>query len=226
MKSAVDSVYEEPIFNLQPALSDSDGNAIGGEPALSARPEANAAERRRRVWLSCQWTSGERSWWTIFGIGLASGFAAVACALLKGCVGIGSLAVVIGAPVFEEISKVICPLMKLEKRPWIFSSRGLIVTLCALSGLVFASVENILYFTCYIPKESLTEGVMTWRLSVCTLVHVCAASVTGWGLAKEWKRAAVNADSFNVSRTVPWLVSAIILHGAYNFCAMLYEGSE
>lgn len=223
MRTVADSVYEEPVFARPAAFSDSDENGIGGEPALSARPEAEAADRRYRLWVLRQWKQGGQSLGPIVGIGLASGFIAVVCALLKDCVGIGSLAVVIGAPVAEEVSKVICPLMVLEKRPWIFPSRGLIVALCALSGLVFASVENVLYFTCYIPQEALTEGVVAWRLSVCTLMHVAATTVAGWGLAREWRRAAACAGRFGVSHTLPWLFAAMLLHGAYNLCALLYE---
>ena len=225
MEPYADSVDAEPVFGRPTALSVSDDNGIGDEPALASRSEAMVAAERRRAWCDRQWQSvgRGRQLGEIAGIGLVSGFVAVVCALLRGWVGVESLALVVGAPVVEEVAKVACPLMVLEKRPWAFPSGWVVAALCAVSGLVFATVENILYFCWYIPPERMTDGVMAWRLSVCTLVHVSAATITGIGLARVWRRMATTRFRFEFSSVMPWLAAAMVLHGLYNLGAFVFE---
>ena len=152
-----------------------------------------------------------------------SGLAAVVCALLKASVGVGVLAIVVAAPVAEEMSKAILPLMVLERRPWLFGSYATIVLVGALSGLVFASIENLLYFFLYIPGGSLTTGTILWRLFVCTALHVGCSTLVCSGLARAWRKARARLGEFEMSVAMPRLVAAVAIHGLYNFGVVLYS---
>ena len=113
------------------------------------------------------------------------------------------------------------PLMTLEKRPWLFSSGGSVAALCALSGLVFASIENVLYLFVYLRDP--TPGLVLWRLVVCTALHVGCASLSGVGLARVWRRAAAERAAADVSLAAPWTIAAMVAHGAYNGLATVWE---
>ena len=143
-------------------------------------------------------------------------------AVLKESFGYGALLIVIAAPVAEEMSKAILPLMVLEKRPWFFGSYSSIVLVGLLSGAVFASVENALYFFVYIPPEKLTQGIILWRLIVCTAMHVGCAALACSGLARAWRRAREKRAEFEMVLAMPRIVAAVAVHGVYNLCALLF----
>ena len=114
------------------------------------------------------------------------------------------------------------PLMVLEKRPWFFGSYLSIVLVGLLSGAVFASVENALYFFVYIPSEKLTQGTILWRLVVCTAMHVGCAALACSGLARAWSRARERLAEFEMSVAMPRLIAAVVIHGIYNLCALIF----
>ena len=134
MSRVSDSVLDEPVFARPDALPASDDNGIGGEPALDASSEAAVQRCQTTAWLGRQWAEGasKGQFGSFAGICIVSGLVAVFCTLMKGGVGFLSLAVIVGAPVVEEVSKILCPLMVLEKRPWSFSSAGAIIVASAL----------------------------------------------------------------------------------------------
>ncbi len=219
------NLSDEPVFQRPRKPSAGDEGGVWGEPAQTDSPAAEEARREHAEWLARQWSSadsGRRL--LIFALlcGL-SGIVAVLCTLAKGTLGFAALAIAIGAPVIEEFAKVLGPLMVLEKKPWAFGSALAIVLVGLLSGLVFASVENLLYFNLYIPKESLTPELVRWRLFVCTALHMTGALISSIGLARAWNQAASTKGSFNATQTTPWLVAAIVLHGLYNTSVTLFS---
>ncbi len=220
-----DDVSEEPVFQATRAPSASDDAGVWGEPALASASAAGAARAERRAWVAEQWeTFGKGRRLKVFlGLCAISGTMAVLCALMKGSLGFASLAVIFGAPVVEEVSKALGPLMVLEKRPWCFGSFSSIVIVGLVSGLVFASIENVLYFFVYIPSDKLTPGVVLWRLAACTAVHVAGAVLSCTGLARAWRRAATTKGEFEMASAVPWFFAAMALHAAYNFGAVVYS---
>ena len=157
-----DSVNREAVFGdvSRPDVSGSEG--IGDEPALSRAAAAEEERRKRLEWLETQWRAAPstREWFLIPLLMVVSGFAAIVCTLIKGGGGSMALATAVLAPVVEETSKIIVPAMVLEKRPWRFSSAAELLVVCAFSGLIFATVENLLYFFVYIPKDQLTIGLL------------------------------------------------------------------
>ncbi len=219
-----DSVNREAVFGdvSRPDVSDSGG--IGDEPVLSSAAAAEEERRNRLEWLEAQWRAAPstREWFLIPLLMVVSGFAAIVCALMKGGGGSMALATAVLAPVVEETSKIIVPAMVLEKRPWRFSSAAELLVVCAFSGLIFATVENLLYFFVYIPKDQLTIGLLLWRLSVCTLLHVSCASISGVGLGRVWRTASERRSMAEISRAAGFVVAAMVLHGLYNFGTLIY----
>lgn len=222
----MDSVSDEPnLKDSRQRLNASDDAGVWGEPALASAPSAECSRREHRAWLAGQWDAAATTTHHAVLIALVatSGLIAVATALIKGTLGLAVLAVVIGAPVIEEVAKSMGPLMVLEKRPWLFGSASSIVSVGIASGLVFATIENLLYFFVYIPEEELTPGLVYWRLIACTLLHVACATISCTGLARGWKRAAGQKAAFNAGSSVSWLFAAIAVHGLYNLGAVVYD---
>ena len=219
-----DSVNREAVFGdvSRPDVSDSGG--IGDEPVLSSAAAAKEERRNRLEWLETQWRAAPstREWFLIPLLMVVSGFAAIVCTLIKGGGGSMALATAVLAPVVEETSKIIVPAMVLEKRPWRFSSAAELLVVCAFSGLIFATVENLLYFFVYIPKDQLTIGILMWRLSVCTLLHVSCASISGVGLGRVWRTASERRSMAEISRAAGFVVAAMVLHGLYNLGTLIY----
>ena len=221
----MDDVSEEPVFQDIRVADESDSGGVWGEPALADAAAAGGAREVRREWLARQWAAADGG--TRIGVFAAlcafSGLAAVVCVLLKAFAGFGVLAIAVAAPVAEEMSKAILPLMVLERRPWLFGSYATIVLVGAMSGLVFASVENLLYFFLYIPEGSLTMGTILWRLLACTALHVCCSTLVCSGLACAWRKARARLGEFEMSVAMPRLVAAVAIHGLYNFGVVLFS---
>ena len=221
----MDDIRDEPALCGAARRCDAGAsNGVWGEPALVDSAEADADRRRHRAWLAEQWsrTSDKKRLGVFFLLCAFSGLAAIPCAMLKESFGYGALLIAVAAPVAEEMAKAILPLMVLEKRPWSFGSYSSIVLVGLLSGTVFASVENALYFFVYIPSERLTQGTILWRLVVCTAIHVCCAALACSGLARAWRRARERLAEFEMSVAMPRLVAAVAIHGVYNLGALLF----
>ena len=127
----------------------------------------------------------------------------------------------VGAPVVEEMAKVVLPMMWLEKAPWRFRSAGTIALACLASALVFATIENLLYFHVYIPEDKCDSGIIWFRLIVCTSVHVICTMTSAFGLARAWREARDGACGFYSPAVTPYLVVAMVMHGVYNVFASL-----
>ena len=120
-----------------------------------------------------------------------------------------------------EMAKVVLPLMLLEKRPWLYRGVSSIFTACIVSALVFASIENLLYITVYIPEKDLTGALIKYRLVVCTTLHVACTAISAYGLAAAWRRAKDRCSEFDMAAATPYLATAMAIHGVYNAIAAL-----
>ena len=221
----MDDISDEPaLCGVAQSRAEAGSNGIWGEPALVDTAAADAERSSHRAWLAEQWarTSAKTRFVVFFLLCAFSGLAAIPCAVLKESFGYGALLIVVAAPVAEEMAKAILPLMVLEKRPWFFGSYLSIVLVGLLSGAVFASVENALYFFVYIPSEKLTQGTILWRLVVCTAMHVGCAALACSGLARAWSRARERLAEFEMSVAMPRLIAAVIIHGVYNLGALIF----
>ena len=205
--------------------SGDDPNGVWGEPALADVPDATAARLRHAAWVERQWSlanNAPRRLGAFLALALAAGPFAILCAGVREVASAKSiLAIAVLGPIAEELGKIAAPLMTLEKKPWLFSSGGSIAVLCALSGLVFASIENLLYFFVYL--EDPTPGIILWRLCACTALHVSCSTLSGFGLARVWRRAARDRVPADPSFAASWVIAAVILHGVYNALATTWE---
>ncbi|MGN0844227.1 MAG: PrsW family glutamic-type intramembrane protease [Kiritimatiellia bacterium] len=223
-----EGVGAEPIFQgvkLSAAAGVEEG--VGAEPVLADVSSAADARLARKAWYAEQWEKTRRGSQAavFFGLCVVSGLFAVVCAFGKGAIGWAALAIVIGAPVIEEIGKVAGTLMVMEKCPWLFRSASSLLLIGLVSGLTFAAIENLLYFFVYIEPEKLTPGIVLWRLIVCTAVHIAGAVVSCSGLARAWTRAAREKGPFSIEVAIPFFIGAIVLHGTYNLVALLWSVS-
>ena len=221
-------IEDEPALFAAARTGDAGADAIGGEAALADAPEAVCDKLRGDEVLRGLWESPPRDGAVLrfFGLCAASGLFAILCAFAKGELGFGLLAVAVGAPVVEETAKVVLPLMCLEKEPWRFRGVSSIALTCLCSALVFATIENLLYFHVYMPKDKLTAGIIQYRLTVCTLMHVACTMISTCGLARAWREAKKGLSAFSTPTVTPYLVVAMVIHGLYNAVAMIFSLAE
>jgi len=123
-----------------------------------------------------------------------------------------SVAILI-APIVEEICKLLGLILILEKRHHWIRGPAEIVVLAALSGAVFATIENGLYIFVLAPEAK--EGFVAFRLMVCTSLHVATSTVFGIGLARLWRRMRAGRP-FEIEPAMWFYVAAVALHAAYN----------
>ncbi len=99
----------------------------------------------------------------------------------------------------EELSKLaaLAVIVRLHRSNL---TAGVIVLAGAAAGAGFAFVENSLYLI-DMPR------IIGLRLLTAGLLHVAAAAISGYGIA---------LVAYRYGGMLPWVVCAILLHGAYN----------
>ena len=136
---------------------------------------------------------------------------------------VGVLLLVVVAPAVEEICKPLAIVFLLDKRPHWFRGPTEIVILAACSALVFATLENLLYI--FVNNPGGSGLFVTYRLTVCTALHVTASTVFGFGLAKMWRHIRDKGGHFDIDVCFKYYVTAVIIHGSYNGIALILEWS-
>ena len=162
----------------------------------------------------------------IFKMLCCSGLLAILCAFFGEIRNSSSLvffSTVLIAPTVEEFGKILIPLMTLEKRPWRFSSDNAIMAVCLMSGFTFAFIENLLYLLIYIPKDQLTAGIVAFRLTACTALHMAGTAISGYGLSRCWRRAHDAQTEADLVPAMRWIIAAVVLHGIFNAGAIVYS---
>lgn len=133
---------------------------------------------------------------------------------------IAAQAILIG-PVAEEVMKVVIPLWVIERRPYFLKSR-LQIYFCAIAGgFVFAAVENFMYLTVNVFDWS--NPLTRWRWTVCVALHTFCCIISAMGLSRIWKTTDTELSPPNIQLGVPYLTTAIALHGTYNAFALTFE---
>jgi hypothetical protein len=169
-------------------------HTVWDEPAILAGQPGSAPEGHLNYarWLESQITetSWAKSLWITWGLILCAGPWAVLGVFINGMAQAdvsfaGVLAVVVFGPVTEEITKVAATLWVVEKRPFWFKTMAPILGCAAAGGILFATIENLLYLRVYIPKAS--AALAQWRWKICTTMHVVCSFVGGLGLARIWR---------------------------------------
>jgi len=163
--------------------------------------------------------SSGRTWVVTFALAFSAGPWALLGAFYGGGQTIyGVLAAVVFAPVVEETMKVAAALYVVEKRPFLFRYPEQI-PICALSAAItFSFFENLLYLHVYIPNPS--PGLVYWRWSVCTAMHLGCSVIAGLGLLRVWRDVWERRARPRLSLGFPYLLTAVLVHGIYNAFAV------
>ncbi len=195
-------VWDEP--GLSPELA-------GSAPAGAGYAEW-LLKRRERAGVAGPWA-------LTLGLALLAGpWAVIGAFYGSGETAFSILAIVVFGPVVEEMMKVAIATYVVEKRPYLFTSRAQIMFAGLAAGLSFASIENLLYLGVYIPHP--TVGMVRWRWSVCVAMHVGCSLVASLGLARVWRDASKRLARPRLTLAYPYLVAAVVIHGAYNAFAV------
>ena len=163
--------------------------------------------------------------WLVLMFALATGGVLSVLGSLFGQVlagtGAGLVALAVTGPLYEEIMKALVVLMLIELRPYVFRNAWAIWAATLGSAATFATLENLLYLNVYIPDPS--TGIILWRWTACSALHVGCTAIATVGLVRMWRNSITHLRPPAVSDAYPFLVAAIIVHGAYNAAVVLAE---
>ncbi len=223
-KAAEGIEYEQHHENIDDAIDQSIWSEPSRSSEISGPPPEDALTYENWLNWRISQTGSLDSWALVLCWVLIAGPLAVVGVLL-GTIGTMSgiylvQAILIG-PVAEELMKIAIPLWVIERRPYLFKNR-LQIFLCALAGgVVFAAVENVMYlnFDLFNWENPLTR----WRWTVCVALHTFCCLISALGLSRVWHRCMQTRSFPNIQLGVPYFVTAITLHGAYNAFAILFE---
>ncbi len=170
-------------------------------------------------------TSTARTWRVTFLLLLLGGPWAVIAAMMgaepAGIAGIPLTLVVLFGPATEEVMKLGATLVVAETRPYLFKRREQLQIAVIGSALAFAVIENLLYLRIYIPNPS--TMVVLWRWTVCVALHVGCTLIASRGLIATWETTIREGRPPQLARAFPMLITAIIVHGAYNFSMVVLQ---
>ena len=158
--------------------------------------------------------------------GVLGGIFAVPAIFLSGNASwTGFLIIVFLGPFAEETLKQSGAVFQLEKMRgslrygWQFFLSGV------LGGAVFSVLENLTYRYVYLaklPPEKLA-AVMTFRWSICTLMHILTTLVSSMGLCRVWQDSLEKERPCHLADAFPWFAAATFIHGLYNFSMLVLD---
>ncbi len=133
----------------------------------------------------------------------------------------GSLfAAYIGAPIIEESLKPAGVYFLLAKLPHVLKNQLYTAFLTSLGGITFALMENLVYFTIYVPEPS--AHLIQWRYTVCIGVHAVCSFIFGLGINHKLV-ASINGETKFLSYGKRFFFTAMALHSIYNIGATIFE---
>jgi hypothetical protein len=215
-------VLSHQKYNDEEAVEQSVWDEVSLSPELAKKSDAE--KLCYSTWLDekINNTSSEKTWLNTFFLVLFSGIWAIVGVFVLAIQGRGlggTMAMLIIGPVIEEILKISSVLVTIEKKPYLFKSSAQIFICCAMSGLLFAFIENLLYLKVYIKDPS--ELLVIWRWTICMLLHATCASISSIGLIKIWERTRSEKKKAEIQTLTKYITLACVVHGLYNLIAIL-----
>lgn len=203
------SVWDEP--GISPALA---GVAPEGELTYRDWVEKRRGEfSAAKSWGITLLIAAAAGPWAVLGVFVGSG------SVYDRGTAIGAMVVCVVGPVIEEMMKVAAGLYIVEKRPFFFRSR-IQIALCAIAGgFAFACIENVLYLHVYVPIPP--PGLVRWRWTICVALHTGCSFIASLGLMRIWEDVWKRRARPRIHLGFPYLVTAVVLHGAYNAFALV-----
>ncbi|HMO27375.1 MAG TPA: PrsW family glutamic-type intramembrane protease, partial [Tepidisphaeraceae bacterium] len=216
----------EPLPGATVPVDSTGVSSVWDEPTtareLAGAPDARAITYASWLTERSAQTSELKSWWIVLLVSLAAGPWAIIGAF-AGSFSVEAsvftlLAAVFVAPVVEEITKVAIAQTVLETRPYLFKRFSQLLIVGLAGGLSFATIENLIYLNVYIPDP--TPALVVWRWTVCVALHMSCSLIASIGLAIAWRDGMRNRRRPKITDAMPWIVIAMIVHGAYNAFAV------
>ncbi|MGE3180666.1 MAG: PrsW family glutamic-type intramembrane protease [Phycisphaerae bacterium] len=131
------------------------------------------------------------------------------------------LHVIFTGPIVEEVMKIGVVATVLEIAPHRFRHEAQIRIAAVGAAFSFAAIENLIYTFVYFPNHSVWFAIYRW--TVCVALHVGCTSVATGGLIGVWRRTKMEGRRPIITRAIPALLIATVLHAAYNLSVLLYE---
>ena len=126
----------------------------------------------------------------------------------------GVIAVLISAPVVEELFKPFGVYLLLARWPGTVSRQSSIAALAGLAGLSFGLFESALYAFVYQP-DGVGESYALFRFTIPVALHITASTVFGFGVNRQAFRA-LSVGDLPSRRSWTFIVSAMLIHAVYN----------
>ncbi len=159
-------------------------HSVWEEPHLAHLHRGDQTPYSRRYAERIGSTTLPQSWGITLGAGLIGGPLAILGAFLYGA---GPLGPFIWGPTAEEVLKIAVIAMVVETRPYLVKHGYQIIVAAAVSALIFAAIENLLYLRIYYPEAN---GILTaWRWNFGSLLHVSASMIASLGLVTIWRES-------------------------------------
>ncbi len=213
---------DEPAFGATFEGQPSDA-FLGDEPGLPASAVVRAY--RHHYEEKRFGTTGIQQALAMTAAILVSGVAAVAGTFIGSPVAsfgvLGLLAIVTIGPAVEEVMKIAGALYLAERRPWLIPSWHWPIVIAAASGLMFASIENLLYINVYFPNEGAEFATLRWTLGPA--VHISTALISSVGVARMWVSTDADGTPPTMAIARPFLIAAAVVHALYNLGAVVAE---
>jgi hypothetical protein len=131
------------------------------------------------------------------------------------------VAVIVIGPAVEEVMKIAAAAFVVEQRPYLYQRESQLMFSAAGSAFVFAAIENFFYLNLFFSNPTLS--MVLWRWTICVALHVSCSLVASRGLVRVWQQAIQEYRRPRITRALPMLTWAIVIHGSYNACAFFYE---
>ncbi|MBI1304236.1 MAG: PrsW family intramembrane metalloprotease [Phycisphaera sp.] len=85
-------------------------------------------------------------------------------------------------------------------------------------GVLFGAIENLIYLRVYFPDAG--EGLAAWRWGITMPMHALCSTIAAVGVARMWRGVMRARRPARIADAFPWIVAAIVVHGAYNAFAV------